>query len=116
MVIFCAILPVPPQADPAPRPDGEDVAKGVLEPREGVDGRAPRISSGLEGLRYIPRARPSGLILPDLQVLSTGPRGSPRASPPHHSFLPWGFLSGEETDRAVLWYHWQENDVRVVAG
>ena len=52
MVIFCAILPVPPQADPAPRPDGEDVAKGVLEPREGVDGRAPRISSGLEGLRY----------------------------------------------------------------
>ena len=78
MVIFCAILPVPPQADPAPRPDGEDVAKGVLEPREGVDGRAPRISSGLEGLRYtIPRARPPGLILPDLQVLSTGPRGSP---------------------------------------
>ena len=64
MVIFCAILPVPPQADPAPRPDGEDVAKGVLEPREGVDGRAPRISSGLEGLRYIPRARPPGLILP----------------------------------------------------
>ena len=112
MVIFCAILPVPPQADPAPRPDGEDVAKGVLEPREGVDGRAPRISSGLEGLRYIPRA----LYYRTYRFSLLVPGVRPRASPPHHSFLPWGFLSGEETDRAVLWYHWQENDVRVVAG
>ena len=42
MVIFCAILPVPPQADPAPRPDGEDVAKGVLSytPEGGGTARA----------------------------------------------------------------------------
>ena len=31
-----------------------------------------------------------------------------RASPPHHPCLPWGFLSGEDIDRTVLWY--QEND------
>ena len=81
------------------------VAKGVLEPREGVDGRAPRISSRLGGLRYIPRALyyrtyRSSLLVPAVRA---------RASPPHHSCLPWGFLSGEDIDRTVLWY--QENDV-----
>ena len=116
MVIFCAILPVPPQADPAPRPDGEDVAKGVLEPGKGwteghreflPDSKGSDISPGLDPRALYYRTYRFSLLVPGVR---------PRASPPHHSFLPWGFLSGEETDRAVLWYHWQENDVRVVAG
>ena len=87
------------------------VAKGALE----AQGRGGRKGTA----NFLQRAPiyPPGLILPDLQILSTGPRGSrarvpavrARASPPHHSCLPWGFLSGEDIDRTVLWY--QENDV-----
>ena len=82
------------------------VAKGALE----AQGRGGRKGTA----NFLQRAPiyPPGLILPDLQILSTGPpgpgSGSRRVSPPHHSCLPWGFLSGEDINRTVLWQ--QEND------
>ena len=73
------------------------VARGALE----AQGRGGRKGTA----NFLQRAP----ICPRALILPVVPAVRPRASPPNHSFLPWGFLSGEDIDRTVLWY--QVNDV-----
>ena len=94
---------LPYAAAPAPLSIAYIVAKGALE----AQGRGGRKGTAnfLQRAPIYPRALyyrtyRSSLLVPAVRA---------RASPPHHSCLPWGFLSGEDINRTALWQ--QENDV-----